>query len=353
MVELLLSEIRGQPGALPLLQFALRELWDRREANRLTVRAYREIGGLAGAIQKTADAVYASFTDEQKRQCRQVFLRLIEPGDGAEDTCRRVRLNEILPADPAQRETVRAVIDRLAAREARLITERAEPPGSEPTIEVAHEALIRGWPLLLESFEADRAGLRAHRQLTAAAHVWDDFRRDDSDLYQGRNLQLALKLRDDRRHDLNALEIEFIEASYQKVLARSKCVGVLEVDKKILTLASAGAEPVLIRRAGGGTEEVGSNLGGPPLGLVEHEDYQQTEIAIDGGDVVVMYTDGLHETANTEGQLFGRERLVRCITAENGGRQAVGRAILGDLFAFSNTALQIDEITMICFGPLL
>jgi serine phosphatase RsbU (regulator of sigma subunit) len=476
LVELLLTDVRGQPGPLPLLQFALRELWDRREGHRLTVRAYREIGGLGGAIQRTADAVYEAFTDEQKRLCRGVLLRLIQPGEGAEQTRRRVRLSELLPADVARAETVRAVIDRLADPEARLVTEHADPAGSEPSIEVAHEALLRGWPRLREWVEADRDGLRAHRQLTAAARVWEEFGRDDQDLYQGRNLQLAMKLLEGHRDELNGQEIEFIEASFQKFMERTKTgpsagesrlglgkelllaqviqahflpralpeipgyrffthyqpldgiggdyyehralsrnqwvfavadisgmglaaalylarfaaefrtsvrsdvmpaaavrkineallddhdtserfvtlsLGVLDVERQTLTLSSAGADPVLIRRAGGTVENASTDIGGFPLGLMPDQDYPQAEVPLHPGDVVVMYTDGITDSMNPTRGRYGDERLLRCIAQEGGGPEAVGRAILRDVREFSGTDEQADDVTLVCFGPLV
>ena len=90
LVELLVDDIRGRAGALPLLQFALQEVWRRRDDYRLTIRTYREIGGIEGALQRKADAVYGSFTPEQQELCRRVFLRLVQPGEGSEDTKRRV-----------------------------------------------------------------------------------------------------------------------------------------------------------------------------------------------------------------------------------------------------------------------
>src|SRR3954471_14532711 len=112
LVELLVDDVRGRAGALPLLQFALQEVWRRRDDYRLTIRTYREIGGIEGALQRKADAVYGNFTDEQKELCRRVFLRLVQPGEGSEDTRRRASLRELLPDDPTQAGAVRAIIDR-------------------------------------------------------------------------------------------------------------------------------------------------------------------------------------------------------------------------------------------------
>src|SRR5208337_1755874 len=114
LIELLVDDIRGRTSALPLLQFALQEVWRRREAHRLTIRAYRDIGQIEGALQRKADAVYNSFTPEQQELCRRIFLRLVQPGEGSEDTRRRASFREVLPSDPAQAAAVRAIIGRLA-----------------------------------------------------------------------------------------------------------------------------------------------------------------------------------------------------------------------------------------------
>src|SRR4051794_8925828 len=87
LVELLVDDIRGRAGALPLLQFALQEVWRRREDFRLTIRTYREIGQIEGALQRKADAVYGSFTPEQQELCRRVFLRLVQPNSVRHKIC--------------------------------------------------------------------------------------------------------------------------------------------------------------------------------------------------------------------------------------------------------------------------
>src|SRR5512135_3431887 len=167
LVEMLLQEVTGHPGALPLLQFALTELWQRREGRRLTVAAYKAIGELQGALESRANEVLGTFNDTERETCRRIFLRLTQPGEGTEDTKRRAARGELVPAG-SDAESVESVIHRLA--DARLITTQGDPkdPG-KTSVEVAHEALIRGWGRLHHWVEADRAGLRLHHQLNVAA----------------------------------------------------------------------------------------------------------------------------------------------------------------------------------------
>ena len=186
LVEMLLQEVANNPGALPLLQFALTELWQRREGRRLTVAAYKAIGELQGVLKNRADQVLDGFDDAQRELCRRIFLRLTQPGEGTEDTKRRASFGELVPAG-SDAKSVESVISRLA--DARLITTWADPkdPG-KTSVEVAHEALIRGWTQLRGWIDEDRDGLRLHLQLIAAAHEWEKQASDAGYLYQGTRL---------------------------------------------------------------------------------------------------------------------------------------------------------------------
>ena len=179
LTERLLADVKGQSGALPLLQFALTEVWKKREVRRLTLRAYIELGkddkgqerGIEGVLDHRASEIYGNLTPESQDLCRRLFLRLVQPGEGTEDTKRRVSYRELLPGDPARAEAVRKLVQTLASRDARLITTEGSD-ATEGAVEVAHEALIRGWKQLRQWIDADRAGLRTQRQLTEAAREW-------------------------------------------------------------------------------------------------------------------------------------------------------------------------------------
>jgi len=213
LMERLLDDVRDQPGGLPLLQHALLELWRRREGRRLTHVAYRAIDGVEGALERRAEVVYNRFSGPEQEICRRVFLRLTQPGEGTEDTKRRVPLRELLPAE-GKRETVEAVVRTLAGEEARLVTtEGGETLEGERFVEVAHEALIRGWSRLREWIEEDREALRIHRRLTEAANEWQRAGRDESFLYRGARLAQARERAAAYADDLNPLEREFLDAS--------------------------------------------------------------------------------------------------------------------------------------------
>ena len=243
LVELLVDDIRGRAGALPLLQFALQEVWRRREDYRLTIRTYREIGQIEGALQRKADAVYETFTAEQKEFCRRIFLRLVQPGEGSEDTRRRASLSELLPGDSMQAGTVRAIINRLADPDSRLLTTgRQQTASGEGTLEVAHEALIRGWPQLRTWIETDRAGLRTHLRLIDAAKEWSDAASEakEATLYTGARLAVASEWAASHRDELGALEAPFLSASQE--LERQKKADEAEKNRRLAEAETQRAE---------------------------------------------------------------------------------------------------------------
>ena len=205
LVAELVAESAGQPGLLPMVSHVLRETWHRRRGNTLTRAGYQAAGGIQGALAKTAEDLYASFTDSQKTVARQLFLRLTALGEGTEDTKRRITRAEFDGAD----EELNVVLTALAT--ARLITM------DTVSVEMSHESLIRAWPRLRGWLTEDRDGLRIHRQLIEAALAWESLGRDPGALYRGTRLQLAYDWPGSA--ELVGREREFLDASYQAFLA--------------------------------------------------------------------------------------------------------------------------------------
>ena len=204
LVELILRDVAREPGALPLLSHALRVTWEQRDGRTLTVEGYRSSGGVASAIARTADSVVEAVPADRRNLVRNLFLRLTETGEGAEDTRRRVAVEELVP-EGASPEEVHELLDRLA--EARLVTL------GQGTAEVAHEVLIREWPTLRAWLEEDRAGIRLQRRLGDAARLWEAGTREAADLYRGTRLAAALEWAQSHPDELNAGERAFLDAS--------------------------------------------------------------------------------------------------------------------------------------------
>ena len=203
LVELILRDAAGEPGALPLLSHALMETWTRRDGRTLTLDGYRDAGGVRGAIAQTAEELFENAAESEQHLLRRTFLRLTEPGEGTEDTRRRVPLRE-LAAGAETASVVDDLLDELVR--ARLVTV------DEGTVQFAHEALIREWPRLRGWLNEDRESLRAHRHLTRSAQAWEAMGRDQGELYRGARLAAALDWSDDRV-DLTSDERVFLDAS--------------------------------------------------------------------------------------------------------------------------------------------
>jgi hypothetical protein len=207
-----LADVEGQAGGLPLLQHALYALWERRTGRPLTHAAYEAIGGVEGALEQHAETVYARLDEDERALCRRVLLRLVQPGEGTEDTLRRVALSELLPAegDPS---AVQAVIQSLSSESARLLTAHGE------RVEVAHTALIPGWSRLQGWIEEDRESLRFQRRLSRAAGEWDANEPGIDYLWSGARLAEAEEWVQVHRASLTTLELAFVEVSVARALA--------------------------------------------------------------------------------------------------------------------------------------
>lgn len=199
------DDVAERPGALPLLSHLLLELWRRRRGRTLTLEAYAAGGGVEGALARSANAVLAGVPEDRREVARRVLTRLVQPGEGTEDTRRRVGMDELEAAgDPA---AVREVVDAFAA--ARLLTLGSDVAG-RATAEVAHEALIRGWGVLRGWVDTDRDRLRAERRLATAARDWEAAGRDDAHLYRG---ALLAEWTERGREGLSPRERRFLDAS--------------------------------------------------------------------------------------------------------------------------------------------
>jgi WD40 repeat protein len=157
----LLFEMQGHAEALPLLQFTLDQLFQQRRGHTFTLSAYREIGGLKGALAKHAETTYTSLPSEERRHlARALFLHLIDPGFSEQDTmCRRVALTELQLPDPQKTAFLEEVAHTFIA--AGLLTTTTMV--GIPTIEVSHEVLIREWSRLSDWLREAREDLRVQK----------------------------------------------------------------------------------------------------------------------------------------------------------------------------------------------
>ncbi|MEO1287354.1 MAG: protein kinase [Chloroflexota bacterium] len=181
----IIADVQAEAVSLPLLQYALTEVFEHREQNRLTLEGYEAIGGIAGALAYRADEVYEQLSQEHQALARQLFLRFVTLGEGTEDTRRRVRQTELLSIAPNAAD-LQSVLD--AFGNARLLTFDNDEQTREPTVEVAHETLIREWTLLRDWLDDSRDDIRRQRMLNATVKQWRRANYDASYLLRGTQL---------------------------------------------------------------------------------------------------------------------------------------------------------------------
>ncbi|WP_053066163.1 CHAT domain-containing protein [Archangium gephyra] len=173
LVEQVCQEVGQEPGALPLLEYALDLLWQRREGRRLTNLAYERMGGVTGALTQTADQLYAGLSEAQRRQARRLLVRLVDFRDAASpQTRRRVRVEEVWPAEDEARKALEQVLEKLVG--SRLLVKGREegPEGGGTWVQFAHEALIRRWTSLQTWVKEDWEREQQLREVDAWAEAW-------------------------------------------------------------------------------------------------------------------------------------------------------------------------------------
>jgi WD40 repeat protein len=260
LVAALVADGTDQTGSLPLLQYALTEMFDQRDGARLTLARYASIGGVSGALARRAEDLYARLTPPGQEAVRQLFLRLVTVGEeGNRDTRRRASRAELSGLDVGP-EAMDEAINALGAR--RLLTFDRDPVTRGPTVEVAHEALLGEWARLRDWIDAARDDVRAHRRLIVAANEWVESGRDDSALLRGDRLRRleawtqgsGLALTRDERDYLQASvarrdaegEAEAIRAARERTLERRSLVRLRVVVAVVAALALAALGFTLI-----------------------------------------------------------------------------------------------------------
>jgi WD40 repeat protein len=203
LTDLLLREIEGEPGALPLLSHALRETWLRHEGRTLTVAGYQASGGVRGAVAQSAETLYAGLGEDERTQFRDLVLRLVFPGPGGEPLRGEVPRHQMV-ADPTQDRLIGLMV------KARLVTSDAD------MIELAHEAVVRAWPRLRGWLEDDLEGQRTRHHLTQAAEDWAGSGHQQSDLYRGTRLAATREWVASSKPRLTELEQRFLAASEEE-----------------------------------------------------------------------------------------------------------------------------------------
>ncbi|MCP4700100.1 MAG: AAA family ATPase [Gammaproteobacteria bacterium] len=195
----ILDDVGLEPGRLPLLQFALTELCERHQQGRLTHAGYQAAGGVEQALACYAEDRFQQFP--QHAQLQRVFVQLVHPGQGTEDT-RRVATREQLAE---HWDLVRELADQ------RLVVTGRDEEKQQDTAEVIHEALLRHWQRLRQWMKEDRSFRVWQDEFQADLAHWHTHGEKRADLPRGAKLAKAGEMLETRAEDLSVKEKNFIQ----------------------------------------------------------------------------------------------------------------------------------------------
>ena len=180
--DYIIRDIQGEIGYLPLLEFTLTELWDKRQNDKLTHSSYQELGGVKKAITLHADKIYNLLPTEKKPITRQIFLSLVQVNLDQSCTRRRVLKEKLLNLSPLSE----SIINQLAAEKLIIL--------SDHHVDLVHEALIEYWDLFKGWIEENIQELSLIQKLEHDTEHWQEHKKSSYDLLQGTKLQQALEI---------------------------------------------------------------------------------------------------------------------------------------------------------------
>lgn len=221
LVKRILDHVYKDEDCLPLLEFALDELWKNRIGRlkkarhnqkptdgRLTYNDYQEIGELKGAIEKYANNFYRDLTPANKEQVPKIFIQLVNFSQFTQDRADKLYVRRVAKKTEFREKDWR-LVQVLADK--RLVVTNRNAEG-EDTVEIIHEALIREWGKLQEWIENDRAFLTWRHQLRINIAQWKSASKDEGGLLRGQPLRIAKDWLQKREADLKN-EREYIKQS--------------------------------------------------------------------------------------------------------------------------------------------
>jgi WD40 repeat protein/energy-coupling factor transporter ATP-binding protein EcfA2 len=207
LTERLINTVSKQPGYLPLLEFALTQLWRKQKQNLLSHAAYEEIGGIENALTNHAEQIYIQLDKTDRPRLQKIFIQLVNPGEGTEDTRRLATRSQV-------GEDNWHLVTYLAST--RLVVTNRHSQTGEDTVEIVHEALIQNWKNLQQWIQRNRDFRSWQERLRTAMLNWKTKHNcDGGALLGGALLAEAKDWLHQRPDEISLDERQFIEKSIE------------------------------------------------------------------------------------------------------------------------------------------
>lgn len=217
LVSQITFDMKGEVGALPLMSFALRDLFEAEKTRQgepmdMTLAEYQRRGGLQKALERHAKRVFDTFSEEQIALAGSVFSKLVEVGQGRADTRRTVSFDELIPNDQSS-GAVEEIVQAFAAEGVRLLATDSDGQHNERTVTITHEKLLEAWPWLNRLVEENRETIVLANRISDDALTWEKLNEDEGALYRGVRLAQAQELIKNKTVKLAELPTRFLAVS--------------------------------------------------------------------------------------------------------------------------------------------
>ncbi|RAM47999.1 MAG: hypothetical protein C6Y22_30330 [Hapalosiphonaceae cyanobacterium JJU2] len=216
LVGEILKDVGKEKNCLPLLQFALKELWERdKKKHKLTLEQYSAMDGVLGALNRQAEEIYRRFSKAQQQWAKRIFLKLIRTGEGFKDTRQRqpkTKLLAIAGDNPQGRQVLNDILDMLTNKEVRLLVAGQEENQAEAWVDLAHEALMSGWERFAQWCQEGRELRQLIERVEDTLREWQKKPQDDNLLMGGLLVQVRDKWQE-LEPELDAAAREFYQRS--------------------------------------------------------------------------------------------------------------------------------------------